>query len=400
MRASALTLTVVATLSHPLLGQSNGRTHFDGPSRIDLPASGTTAPLEQLGPFYFTNVRLGGKSFRFTVETGANHMAVSHRLADELGLPVETITTPYGTGPVVRLPALSLGSAVFHDVVARVTPGFNQEPAFDGLISIPLLNGVVAALDFPARELRLGGPFPTQHATAIRWRPGERVVVPIELAGKQLSAVLDTRSPLGLTVPDSLLAGMPLAGTVGEEIRARGPSLGEFTLRPAPVAGDLTVAGRSAANPTVYFRNRPGVVLGIPVLEQFVVTLDLAGQRAALALPPGRQFALGEQPDGAAPARRAGQPGDPSAPPAVYLGFGLIPQPDGGKVVAALAPGSSAAKEGLRDGDRIVTLDGVRAEQVDPAVMRRAAAKGSPIQIVVRRGDRQLEFTILPHTRR
>jgi hypothetical protein len=399
MRAATLTFLAAGLLTAPLASQGGGRTHFDGASRVELPATGTTVPLEQLGPFFFAEARLGGKTFRFTVETGANHVAVSQRLVDELRLPVETITTAYGTGPVVRLPPLSLGSAVFHDVVARVTPGFSQEPAFDGLISIPLLYGVVAAFDFPAREIRLGGEFPAEHATAISWRPGERVALPIELAGARLSAVLDTRSPLGVIVPDSIRSGIPLAGPLGEEIRARGPSLGEFVMRAASVAGPLTLAGQVAANPIVYFRNRPGVVLGMPVLEQFLLTLDLAGQRAALTLPAGRQFILGEQPGGPAPVRRTGQSREPEAPPSVSLGFGLIPQPNGGKVVAAVAPGSSAAKEGLRDGDRIVTLDGVAAEEVDPAVLRRAAARGGPVTVVIRRGDRQLEFTILPHVR-
>lgn len=166
------------------------------------------------------------------------------------------------------------------------------------------------------------------------------------------------------------------------------------------MTGELAVAGRSLTNPTVYFRNRPGVVLGMPVLAQFVLTLDLAGQRVALTQPVGPRLALGAEPEDSNPARRAApRPSGQAAPPAVYLGFGLIPQPDGGKIVAAVAPGSSAANEGLREGDRIVTLDGVSADQIDPTVMRRAAAKGGAVRIVVRRGDRQFEFSILPHAR-
>ncbi|HEX5760322.1 MAG TPA: aspartyl protease family protein [Thermoanaerobaculia bacterium] len=386
MKRIGLTLIWLATLACPCLGQEPAaeRTPFDGPSRVEVPKDGTAVPLEKAGPFYFAQVEVGGKPFRFTIETGANHVSVSRGLVDQLGLQV-------GTASVVRLPALRIGAAVFIDVVARVTPGFNQEPAFDGLISIPLLRGVVATFDFPRRELRLGGRLPSEIATEIDYRLGERVEMPILAGGKRLSAVLDTRSPLGLILPDSLLPEVRLAGPLGEPIRAGGPSLGEFTLRPAPIAGELSVGGRSAPNPTVYFRDRPGVVLGMPILEQFVVTLDLANRRAALTMPPGQALTVGQLAAGASPLPE---------PPPVYLGFGLVPQPGGGKVVTAVAPGSSAAKEGLRDGDRLVSLDGVPAEQVDPSVLRRAAAKGTPIKVVVLRDGRRLELDVLPHSRR
>lgn len=58
------------------------------------------------------------------------------------------------------------------------------------------------------------------------------VVVPGAVA-----KVMALAGPLGLTAPDSLLPGMPLAGPLGEAIRARDPSLGEFTLRPRPLTG-------------------------------------------------------------------------------------------------------------------------------------------------------------------
>ena len=390
MKRICLTFIWLATLTCPCLGQEAAaeRTHFDGPSKVEVPADGTVVPLEKAGPFYFAQVEVGGRPFRFTIETGANHVSVSRSLVEQLGLEVVTIVTELGAAPVVRLPAVRIGAAVFADVVARVTPAFNQEPVFDGLISIPLLRGVVATFDFPRRELRLGGGLPSETATAIDYGPGRRVELPILVGGQRLSAVLDTRSPLGLILPESLRPELRLAGPLGEPIQAGGPSLGEFTLRPAPIAGELSVGGQSAPNPTVFFRDRPGVVLGMPILEQFILTLDLANRRAALTMPPGQSLAAGEPAAGASPLPE---------PPPVYLGFGLVPQRSGEKVVTAVAPGSSAAQEGLRDGDHLVSLDGVPAEQVDPSVLRRAAAKGTPIKVVVLRDGKRLEFDVLPH---
>lgn len=364
--------------------QQASRTHFDGPERVELPAGGAVVPLEKLGDFYFVEARVGGVPFRFTVETGANHVSVSRALVERLGLRVDSVTTQMGQSPVVRLPVLSIGGAVFHGVVARVVPGYSLEPEFHGLISIPLVNSVVATFDFPRRELRLGGDFPGSGAIPVDYQPGRRVSVPIVVGGKELSAVLDTRSPLGVIVPDSLLGEIRPAGGFGETIRARGPTLGDFSLRPAQVPG-FTVGGQSVPEATVHFRDRPGVVLGMPVLEQFVLTLDLARQRAALAMPSGGRLAV--------------QPAGPAAP-RVYLGFGLVPERDGGKTVTQVAPGSSAAKQGLRDGDQVVSLDGVGAAEINPTVMRQAAAKGAAIRVVVSREGKTLEFDILPYERR
>jgi len=68
--------------------------------------------------------------------------------------------------------------------------------------------------------------------------------------------------------------------------------------------------------------------------------------------------------------------------------------------VTQVASGSSAAKEGLREGDQVVTLDGVSAAEINPTVMRQAAARGVAIRVVVRREGKTLEFDILSHERR
>lgn len=380
-------------------GQEPGRTPMDGPARVDVPSAGTAVPLERQGQFYSAAVSIGGRPFHFTIETGASFFAVTEGAVRALGLTPDTAATGFRF-PVVRIQSLRIGDAVFHDVVAGVLPSCPQTPDCDGLISVPLLRSVVATFDFPGRQLRISNtPLTAASAVAIAPpQPGERVTVPLALGDTVVDATLDTRSGFGVIVPDSLLPHLRALGEAGETIRARGPSLGDFTLRPIRLADRLEFGGHAIENPTVFVRNRPGVLLGIPLLEQLVVTLDLRRGRVDFTLPAGARLSLDPAAQGAeVRPRRAAAPGQ--GPPPVYLGFGLIPQPDGGKTVVAVAEGSSAAREGLRDGDQIVSIDGMAAASVNPDVMRAAAAKGVAITVIVLREGRQLEFHVLPHAR-
>ena len=92
----------------------------------------------------------------------------------------------------------------------------------------------------------------------------------------------------------------------------------------------------------------------------------------------------------------AGAAGAPGAP-ARNMGFGLVPHPDGRLTVTAVAPGSSAEREGLREGDELVEFGGTPAASMSPSVMRAAAARGTSVRVVVRREGRRLELDVLPH---
>jgi hypothetical protein len=360
------------------------RTHLDAPAAVELPDTGASVPLERIGSFYYVQVQLNGRPYRFTVETGANHSAISARAAQALGLAVDTIETAFGRSPVVTVDRIEIGGAVFRGVVARVNPMWTAE--FDGILSVPLLSAARTTLDFPAQRVRFerfGSPARAEGGLRILERgAGTRFDVEAQLGSSGLRAVLDTRSLFFLTAPDSLLQTLPLAGEFGPAIQARGPSLGDFTLRPAPVRGAFTVGALTFPTPTVHFRNRPGVVIGMPLLEQLVVTIDAsAGMVWLRSTQPLRVPAAGEE------------------RPRTDLGFGLIPRPDGSKVVTAVVPESSAGRQGIRAGDLIVSIDGVPAAAVNPELLRALSTRTTPITIVISRDGTTQTLQVLPHTR-
>ncbi|MEA2765283.1 MAG: hypothetical protein QOK07_1687 [Gemmatimonadaceae bacterium] len=350
-------------------------------------------PLEKIGDFYYVNVAVNGHPFRFTLETGANFFAVSNRLALALGLRVDSVSSERGAIATVHIDSLTIGSAKLSEFTAAVTPLFESSPdTFDGIISIAVLKQFLATIDFPHRVLRLErGTLPEANGRdilAFAGRdPGGRVDVMLDLGSVRTPAVLDTRSFIGFVLPDSLEPRLSFVDSVRTTSRARGPSLGSFTLRRGRLNVPIRLGGFEAEKPFVTLRDRGGSVIGIPILEQFVVTLDVANKRLRFSRPDGSQR-LGVPEESAAP-RGANPP--TGGPP---LGFALAPSAPGALTIVGVVQNSNAERAGLRDGDTLVELDGVAAAQMNVSVFRATAAKGTPIRVVVEREGKRLEFVV------
>lgn len=80
-------------------------------------------------------------------------------------------------------------------------------------------------------------------------------------------------------------------------------------------------------------------------------------------------------------------------PDAPVLGFEMGGNMSG-VVVAKILPGSPAARGGLREGDRVVELDGVRISNSQDLLVELARKQpGDKVRLVVRRGMRKVELT-------
>jgi hypothetical protein len=350
-------------------------------------------PLEKIGDFYYVNVAVNGHPFRFTLETGANFFAVSNRLAHALGLHVDSVSSERGPMATVHIDTLNIGSAKLFQFTAAVTPLFESFPdTFDGIISIAVLKQFLATIDFPHRVLRLErGTLPEANGREILGiagrDPGGRVDVMLDLGSVRTAAVLDTRSFIGFVLPDSLESRLSFVDSVRTTSRARGPSLGSFTLRRGQLNAPVRLGRFEAEKPVVTLRDRGGSVIGVPILEQFVITLDIANKRLRFSRPDGLQRLTVPEERGAP--RGANSP--TGGPP---LGFGLAPRADGSLTIVGVVQNSNAERAGLRDGDTLVELDGVAAAQMNVSVFRATAAKGTPVRIVVERDGKRLEFVV------
>ncbi len=80
------------------------------------------------------------------------------------------------------------------------------------------------------------------------------------------------------------------------------------------------------------------------------------------------------------------------------LGFELAGSPLDSLFVDAVEAGSDADKQGLRNGDRVLDVDGTPAASMTRSAFRAAAVRADRVRIVVVRDGKRLEFMVLPYT--
>jgi len=386
----------------------------DTAQRSELSAASVDVPLIKSGGFYFVDVEVNGSPTRFTLETGANFFAMGERLARRLGLRIDTITGPGGrVMAVANVSTLRFGGATLSSLRVQVMPMFNDPTyAGEGLISLPALRGFVTTIDLRNKRLHLErGELPLPDGRDVfpmsGRDPGGRVDLPITIGPLTLPAVLDTRSFNWLMLPDSLSERIPLTSAPRALGQAAGPTMGVFQMRGARATSPLRIGSLNVEQPVLNFRDRPGVVIGVPLIEQIVVTIDQRNRRVrvvpvdknSISVPPQAwetNAETGASPGGAQQIREGVAPPLASSGQRT-MGFNLAGVPGGDLNVRNVVAGSSAEKVGLKEGDTIVEFDGTRSSDMNPTVFRGAAARGKPVKVVVNRDGKRLEFSVEPY---
>lgn len=378
------------------------------PDGITLATPRVTVPLTRAGGFYYADVRVNGRPYRFTLETGASFIAVGNKVARELGFPVDTtrpvngrITMRAGMPTVTaRIDSLSLGGATFRGLDTRVTSLFDGGDV-DGIISLALLQDLLWTLDLGQSRLLLERdslPAPNgRDVLPFAGRdPAGRIDVMMNLGGEQQSVVFDTRYADWIMTNDSLAAKLRLATPLRSVGTAWGPSVGTFEMRGARLDEAVTLGRYALPRPPLVFRNRGGTIAGVRFLEQFAITVDQRRGRVRFTRADSVVNVPTLEWETAGEARREGAAsGAPDATsPARTFGFRMARRPDGRLFVMMLDTTSPAAKLGIRENDEVVEVDDVAAAQMNPQIFRAALARGGRVKFVISRDGRQLEFMV------
>lgn len=379
--------------------QSSVQTPFDAPQAARLASPRVTIPLTREGDFYYAQVLVNGKPFKFTLETGANFIGLSAKAAQSLGLKVDSVqlaSVAGGTPPrmaVAAVDSLSIGGATYTGLVVRVSTMWD-ESGFDGIITLPFLRGLLATLDLPHSALVLErGSLPPVNGRDILpvagADRGERVDVAMSFGDVTLPVVLDTRSFIAIALPDSVESRLRFESQPVSIGQAAGPALGSFQMRAAPLAGNATIAGAVFQNPPITLRSRGGPVIGIPILEHLIVTIDQVNKRVRITQADDKPI---ESRRAAATPPSSGQQ---------TMGFNMAGFPGSNQLrLLNIVPGSDAERVGLKNDDILVEFDGVAATDMNPGVFRAAIARGTPVKVVVTRDGKRLEFMVKPYSAR
>ncbi len=249
----------------------------------------------------------------------------------------------------------------------------------DGVIGATIFNRYVVQMDFDANVIRL-----YESATFDPVDSGE--ILPLTIAGTKpfMSASVSVGGgepvPVILLVDTGAGSGLTLFATTLETLRP--PSVTIFAVVGSGMGGDvhgemgrissLQLGSHKLENLVVAFSDEaPGAVngiLGMGVLERFVVTFDYVNERLMF--------------------RASGTYGDPFE--FNMAGLVLRPRAKGRFSVHDVIDDSPAALAGVRAGDIIVAIDGrPLAEDTDRQVRREFKRVGKTIVLTIERdGDR------------
>lgn len=256
-------------------------------------------PLEVLANMLFVEVQLGGTSRRFLLDTGSVSM-MDTDLAQELGLEiVDRRQSQDSHGAIIETDVvqaeLTLGAMTIHKVPVFVADfPKTAKCLFDGVLGSEVLPLCAWQIDLPDSMLRCNSNInELDHVEGAKQQPlynfgyPHAPILDIGLANDATSkALFDTGSPEYLAISPPDLDGARRNKGIGPTVAGHG-SLGGSLGGLAPEKDQLRVrlnalaigAMRLGAVDAV-LRETPPSLIGAPILEHFVVTLDTRAKSA------------------------------------------------------------------------------------------------------------------------
>jgi hypothetical protein len=372
-----------------------------------IPAGGTRLPLT-FSPDgkLLVEAKVDGKGpFPFVLDSGG-HAILTPATASVLGLEVSGHSVSYGAGPgstslgFARVHSIRLGDAQIDDQSVLVMPlspvltdrGAKVAPVA-GILGLEVFERFAVTIDPADRTMTLqpfGSFRPPAAAAALRLRfTNDMPLIRAALDGKRGIFGVDTGNSGPLIIfPDwaahNGLAPYYEAGVPQPEGGEGGMFLGHMAFIRSLRIGGLAVRGRligfltprgvgAASNPSEAGN------LGMTVWRAFRFAFDYRAER--LYLSPRPHYL----------------PPKPAAATAGMIAVKLTPQAFS---VIQVMPGGPAANAGLKQGDRIVALDGVAAKQLASLDLMQRVQKGEPgtvLRLTLADG-RTLNLTLGPNT--
>ena len=242
---------------------------------------------------------IGTTAVTFLLDTGAPGMLVLPQVAEGLNLPPGPLGQMLGTGggrlvPQVLLSRVAVGGAPVPPGPAPVAPlpGVPRtNPLLAGIVGAPLAVAYDLDVDVPAGRLALyepgcAAPFPAGPAQALAPSPEDGLLLPVELNGQPLLAVVDTGSRatlLSQRAADRLGLGGPVSANTARGVDGEALTLQHIRVRSLRLGTEVLVDTPVSITPLQ--TDRAELLLGLDVLGRRRFFLSYATARVTFALP-------------------------------------------------------------------------------------------------------------------
>ena len=289
LRYSSLVLVSLVALPGLLRAQDMQEPDATPPRRVVMPAP-VDVPLLDPGipgaSLPVISVMINGRGpYRFGVETGAGFVAFSRELVAALGLTKVGGTEEFSE---YNVDSVTFGGASFQGVRVASIP--RNARGVDGLLGLPFFRNVTFTVDYPANRLRVvRDTLPATNGKDILplTHVGPFWGLPIELAGRQFTAVLDTRSTAALSITPKAAESLPFDGEIRVVGRSAGAGLPGADVREGKLKGNAQIGSYTFPDPVLSMRELPpgfpqGPLVGSRVLRNFVMSLDQRNARLRL----------------------------------------------------------------------------------------------------------------------
>ncbi|MEO6390732.1 MAG: aspartyl protease family protein, partial [Pyrinomonadaceae bacterium] len=217
---------------------------------------------------------------------------MDQELVNELKLPNQG-TTKIGdpanpeaiTATRNQVDKLQMGGATFANFIAVswYRSALYQPGAPRGVLGMPLFSKLLLTIDYPNGKIGISrGALPkADGGEVIEYSYSETGLfgVPLNVAGKDLIATLDTGSPGELSFPTEYQEKLPLEGKPVEIGRARTVA-GESVIYGAKLTGQVKLGGHKFDDPRVTFFGRlTHLNIGYGFIRDFAISIDQVNRR-------------------------------------------------------------------------------------------------------------------------
>ncbi len=380
---NAVTITISAVLmlvAVAAFGQKKITSLEDLPEMGEFKFQGDdiVLPLTEKGGHPKVLVELAtDEVFPFIVDTGASVNVIDIAIAEKMAYEVvgETeIGAPGGAqipGKIVRVPLFHIGDATIKNAefVAMDINGFSMG-TMQGVLGLRLFEDYLLSFDLSQGVITVSKTKLSTGTTGVMSYPAgsDKIRLDVDVAGTIVPAHIDTGSMGEFLFPVEIIDSLPLKDVpqTGAQARLVG---GARDISFAQLDGTIHFAGMQFKDPNLTFMDpSPGAGnIGSGVFGELVMAIDQKNHLISFTQPQGR-----DDKDQNDKPRRLG------------LGFRGVP---GGSewIVSVVSPGSLASNAGIQAGDKLISLNGVAAEEYTMTKFGPLFKSSTPLEFVFER---------------
>lgn len=265
----------------------------DSPSKISMNTNRVEVPMQIYSRKPVVEVKINDQGpYKFFLDTGASATVLDQSLVTELKLPFKgTIKLGDPKSPQAIdanqnwIEKLEIGDIRLQEFIAVSWDRSNlyKEGSPRGVLGMPLFKKLLLTINYPQNKIAVTkDELPKANGMDIlnfQYSEADLFGVPLNIAGNDYLATLDTGSAGGLSFPNSFMDKLPLDSKPVEVGRARSVA-GESIIYGAKISGNVKIGNYQFENPQIAFFDRlTHINIGFDFLRQFAITVDQKNRR-------------------------------------------------------------------------------------------------------------------------